>query len=235
MAMVIEMDEMPKEFNDVCAPPFVAPAPVEKKRIKLAKKVAPPVKEVAPPVKEEPVEEVKEEAKEEEVVYGPVEPVVDINKVVKECDAYIAENGGLIAFVAKYKEMIGTKEGSVVSKASKDPKHYTFLNDLDSIIPYAGHCPGRQYDADCIPYDKDTIGKHEVGDIMFGIRVPNRKREWIIKYKFKVLKLNKAGCQPVAVKDCVSGAIHKVNGGKIEIMSESGSELIYVIANVRSA
>ena len=98
---------------------------------------------------------------------------------------------------------------------------------------YTGLDITKKYTGGLVPYIKAKTGVASTGTTVYGVRVVNKKRETVISYKYEVVKFDKGGINPHQVKDSRTGCIHKVNGGKIEIATQDGIELVYVMRDVR--
>lgn len=228
---------MPEEFNDVCVPATVEPV-VAKKPLKLAKKVKPVVKPIEPVVVEEvKVEEVVVDAEAGQT--GSDIPPLDENEMsnaeweAREADAFIAECGGTIPMVKKYKEMlaiINAKDTSVSSSNKGGRKAGTYVYYVGKEM---GIAEGK-YSATLIPYHKTDLTE-KVGEYVWGIKVIDKKREVNVSYLFKVLKYCKKNIYPVSVKDVKTGVCYKVSGGMIDVATTEGVIKVYTMTGMVKA
>lgn len=217
--MSVIMDKMPEEFKDVCVPEFVEEVK-PKRKLKMAKKVEPIV---APIVVAEPVVEVVAPI---EAVNEVLDEVVDMEKEAKDAEDFIAECGGTIPMVKKYKEMLAiieAKEGSVASsKGGRKAGTYEY------IVGEGLGLPTGKYSATLIPYHKTDLTE-VAGDYVWGLNVINKKRDVNVAYHFKILKRCKKGIYPVCVKDMKTGVCHKVGGGMIDVATADGVIKVYTM------
>ena len=223
-----EMENMPEEFNDVCVPAKVEEVVVVKKPIKLAKKVKAVVKPVEPVVVAEPVVEngVVDEP-------PPLDMTDDTEALAKEAEEFIAQCGGTIPMVKKYKEMleiINAKDVSVSSskKGGRKAKEYTY--EVDGFA----NIKNGMYSATLIPYHKTDLTK-KVGPFVWGVKVIDKKRETVVSYEFKVLKYCKKDIYPVSVKDVKTGICYKVGGGMIDMATTDGVVKVYTMTDLVKA
>jgi len=217
------------DFVDVCPPAF-NPAQIqakEKRKINI-KKAKPVEAPVEIPV-EVPVANEREYAiPENQMSFAES---VGLDKPddweALEADKFIGENGGTIPFVAEYKRMKALLENDKGSVKS-DKKEYTYKT-----IDFIGLDSTKSYSASLVPYDKSKYTEN-VGEFVYGCRVIKQKRECLIRYKFKVIKYCKKNINPLIVKDVNTGIVHKCNGGKIEIATADGVELVYAMCDLKS-
>jgi len=222
------MDKMPEEFKDVCVPAFVEEVKVRKPiKLKKAKAVEPVVAPVVAPVVV-PVAEEMNEIIDERIVKALAEEV-DMDKLANEAMEFIAECGGTIPMVKKYKEMLAlleAKEGSVASsKGGRKASTYEY------VVGEGLGLPTGKYSATLIPYHKTDLTE-VAGDFVWGLNVINKKRDVNVAYQFKILKRCKKGIYPVSVKDMKTGMCHKVGGGMIDIATPDGVMKVYTMTDM---